>query len=231
MAALPLHNGSAFAQDTSSPASTNNISIADHVTEASLRFGIPEHWIYAVMHTESRGRISAVSSAGAMGLMQIMPATWANLRARYRLGNNAYDPRDNIHAGAAYLREMYDQFGAPGFLAAYNAGPGRYLEHVRKGRVLPAETRAYVAKIMPMIANGSSRQLAVNVQQTAPPVAKPFPVHWTQSDLFPPQKGQPDSALSPSTFSSPTAKNTESAVQAKIVSHSLFVDISARTSR
>tara|TARA_R110000772_G_scaffold61606_3_gene138754 strand:+ start:1860 stop:2606 length:747 start_codon:yes stop_codon:yes gene_type:complete len=227
---LLLHNGSVFAQDTLPPASTNSISIADHVTEAAQRFGIPEHWIYAVMHTESRGRISAVSSAGAMGLMQIMPATWASLQTRYRLGKNAYDPRDNIHAGTAYLREMYDQFGAPGFLAAYNAGPGRYLEHTRKGRVLPAETRAYVAKIMPMIANGSSTQLAVNVQPTTLPVANSIAAHWTQSDLFPSQNRQPDSVLSPSTFSS-AAKNTESVVQSKPVSNGLFVDISARTSR
>src|SRR5690606_2689110 len=118
----------------------------------------------------------------------------------------------------------YDQFGAPGFLAAYNAGPGRYLEHVRKGRALPVETRAYVAKIMPMIANGSSRQLAVNVQQTAPPVAKPVAVHWTQSGLFISENQHRDSALSPSKFS-PTAKNIASVVQAKPVSHDLFVDI------
>ena len=140
--AIPALGGDiAFAQKAGSPASTSSISIADHVTEASQRFGIPEQWIYAVMHTESRGRVSALSSAGAMGLMQIMPATWRGLRARYGLGKNAYDPRDNIHAGTAYLREMYDQFGAPGFLAAYNAGPGRYLDYVRKGRILPIETR------------------------------------------------------------------------------------------
>lgn len=228
---LSLHNGSVFAQESPSPSSAKSVSVADHVTEASQRFGIPEHWIYAVMKTESRGRILAVSPAGAMGLMQIMPATWASLRARYRLGNNAYDPRDNIHAGTAYLREMYDQFGTPGFLAAYNAGPGRYLDYVRNGRVLPAETRAYVAKIMPMIANGSSRQLAVNVQQRAPLVAKPIAVHWAQSGLFPSQNRQSDSVLSPSTFSPLTADNIVSGVQAEPVSHNLFANISARTSR
>src|SRR5690606_19183424 len=92
---LPLHNGSAFAQESPSSSSAKSVSVADHVSEASQRFGMPEHWIYAVMQTESRGRISALSPAGAMGLMQIMPATWADLRVRYRLGNNAYDPRDN----------------------------------------------------------------------------------------------------------------------------------------
>src|SRR5688572_12183654 len=96
---------------------------AAFIAEAARRFGVPEHWIRAVMRVESAGDVRAISSAGAMGLMQIMPATWAELRARYGLGSNPYDPRDNIMAGAAYLREMYDRYGSPGFLAAYNAGP------------------------------------------------------------------------------------------------------------
>ena len=73
-----------------------------------------------------------------MGLMQIMPKTYAELRARHRLGPDAYDPRDNILAGAAYLREMLDRYGSPGFLAAYNAGPLRYDQHLATGRPLPA---------------------------------------------------------------------------------------------
>jgi hypothetical protein len=80
-----------------------------------------------------------------------MPATWAELRVRHRLGGNPYDPRDNILAGAAYLREMHDRYGSPGFLAAYNAGPGRYEEYLA-GRPLPAETRAYVAALAPLSA-------------------------------------------------------------------------------
>jgi hypothetical protein len=74
------------------------------------------------------------------------------LRARYNLGADPYDPRDNILAGAAYLREMYDRYGAPGFLAAYNAGPGRYENHLATGRPLPDETLDYVATLAPMIA-------------------------------------------------------------------------------
>ena len=66
----------------------------------------------------------AISPKGAMGLMQLMPETWAALRARYGLGRDAFDPHDNILAGAAFLREMHDRYGSPGFLAAYNAGPG-----------------------------------------------------------------------------------------------------------
>lgn len=230
--AIPAYSGDiVFAREAASPAAAKSISIADHVSEASQRFGIPEQWIYAVMHTESRGRVSAVSPAGAMGLMQIMPATWASLRVRYRLGNNAYDPRDNIHAGTAYLREMYDKFGAPGFLAAYNAGPGRYLDYVRNGRNLPIETRNYVATIMPMIGGRTSNKLVVNVQPTDRTVAKPIAVHWTQSGLFASQNRQPDSALSPLTYSPPTSSKADSDLQEKPVSNDLFADISARTPR
>lgn len=107
--------------------------IAAYVTEASQRFGIPAAWIRAVMRVESAGDVRAISRAGAMGLMQIMPDTWAALRRRLSLGNDPYDPRDNILAGAAYLREMHDRYGAPGFLAAYNAG-SRSLRRIACGR-------------------------------------------------------------------------------------------------
>jgi hypothetical protein len=82
--------------------------------------------------------------------MQLMPRTYAELRARYGLGEDPFRPRDNVLAGAAYLREMYDRFGARGFLAAYNAGPARYVQHLAGGQ-LPAETRAYVAALTPVI--------------------------------------------------------------------------------
>ncbi len=128
----------AFGQNTAEQVSPRTIDIAAHVAEAAQRFGLPESWIYAVMRTESAGRISAVSSAGAMGLMQLMPGTWARQRARFGLGADPFDPRDNIIAGTSYLREMYDSYGASGFLAAYNAGPGRYEDWRDRGRPLPA---------------------------------------------------------------------------------------------
>ena len=123
-----------------------------HVSDAAARFGLPEEWVLRVIAAESGGRTELggrpiTSHAGAMGLMQVMPATWASLRARYRLGPDPHDSRDNIVAGTAYLREMYDRFGYPGLFAAYNAGPGRYGEHLARGRPLPRETRDYVAKI------------------------------------------------------------------------------------
>ena len=124
---------------------------AGYIAEASRRFGIPERWIRAVIRVESSGQVKAVSPKGAIGLMQIMPDTWTGLRLRYRLGRDPRDPHDNILAGAAYLREMHDRYGAAGFLAAYNAGPGRYAEYLARGRPLPAETRAYVAALAPLI--------------------------------------------------------------------------------
>jgi len=125
---------------------------AAYVAEAAQRFDIPAHWILAVMREESAGEARAVSpEKGAMGLMQIMPRTWDELRARYGLGRDPFDPHDNILAGAAYLRELHDRFGSPGFLAAYNAGPTRYAEHLVTGRPLPRETRDYVAALAPLI--------------------------------------------------------------------------------
>ena len=126
---------------------------APFVAEASERFGIPAAWINAVLDEESAGDPRAVSAKGAMGLMQIMPNTWADLRTRLSLGNDPHDPRDNILAGAAYLRELHDSYGSPGFLAAYNAGPGRYEDYL-DGRPLPAETQAYVARLAPIIDAG-----------------------------------------------------------------------------
>jgi soluble lytic murein transglycosylase-like protein len=124
---------------------------AAFVMEAAQRFSIPESWISAVMRVESFGDARAVSPKGAIGLMQVMPNTYAELRVRHRLGADPCDPRNNILAGAAYLSEMLDRYGAPGFLAAYNAGPARYDQHLIKGRPLPGETQDYVAKLAPMI--------------------------------------------------------------------------------
>lgn len=125
---------------------------AAHIAEAAKRFAIPERWIRAVMAVESTGNRTARSPKGAMGLMQIMPKTWNELRRRYGLGHDPWQPRANILAGAAYLREMHDRYGSmAAMLAAYNAGPRRYDAHLASGRALPAETVAYVAKIAAMI--------------------------------------------------------------------------------
>lgn len=124
----------------------------DHVAEASARFGVPAAWVRRVIAAESGGRTHrggrpVTSRAGAMGLMQLMPGTWADIRARLGLGDDPYDPRDNILAGTFYLAEMHARFGYPGLFAAYNAGPASYARHLATGAALPAETRAYVARI------------------------------------------------------------------------------------
>ncbi|WP_372621509.1 transglycosylase SLT domain-containing protein [Falsiroseomonas sp.] len=123
-----------------------------YIQQAARRFDVPERWIREVMRQESGGRQSVTSHAGAMGLMQVMPGTYAELSRRYGLGGDPYHPWDNIMAGTAYLREMYELYGAPGFLAAYNAGPRRLEDYLWAGRGLPAETRNYVARIGPRIA-------------------------------------------------------------------------------
>ena len=121
-----------------------------YIREASARFAISEEWIRRVMRAESGGLTMLdgrpiASRAGAMGLMQLMPGTWAEMRTKHALGRDPHDPRDNILAGTAYLRAMYDRFGYPGLFAAYNAGPQRYSEHLVARRPLPRETVRYVA--------------------------------------------------------------------------------------
>ena len=150
-AMLAASPAQAFAQSPQLVRPSPRVEIAGHVSEASQQFGIPERWIYAVIRVESAGRVRAVSTAGAMGLMQLMPGTWARQRARFSLGQDPFDPRDNILAGTSYLREMYDRYGAQGFLAAYNAGPGRYEDWLAGRRSLPLETRLYVARIAPLL--------------------------------------------------------------------------------
>ncbi|MBM3552683.1 MAG: lytic transglycosylase domain-containing protein [Alphaproteobacteria bacterium] len=152
LSALP-----AFAEPTRGDAIANEksrrLAIASALTEASNRFRLPVHWLRAVIRAESGGDAKSISSKGAIGLMQLMPATYAELRTRYGLGADPFDPRDNILAGAAYLRSLLDQYGEHGFLAAYNAGPGRYEDYLH-GRSLPAETTEYVRRIAPALSLG-----------------------------------------------------------------------------
>ncbi|WP_338663564.1 lytic transglycosylase domain-containing protein [Pararoseomonas sp. SCSIO 73927] len=126
-----------------------------HIREAANRFGVSEGWIRAIMRQESGGRINGsdglpiTSPVGAMGLMQVMPRTYERLRDEHGLGEDPYDPRDNILAGAAYIRAMSDRFGAPGFVAAYNAGPLRVEGVLSGAMILPDETINYLAKVVP----------------------------------------------------------------------------------
>ncbi len=147
---------------------------AAFVSEASQLFGVPASWICAVMGIESAGDVRSVSPKDAMGLMQIMPETWANLRIRSGLGADPFDAHDNILAGAAYL-ELHGRYGEPGFLAAYNPGPARYEQHLATGLPLPAETQNYVATLPPIVA-GEHIDGAV--------VARSITQPWSEAALF-----------------------------------------------
>lgn len=145
------------------------------IERAAQRFAMSPELIRAVIAAESAGKVFAVSSKGAMGLMQLMPATYRELRDRHGLGVDPFDPCDNILAGTAYLRALFDRYGDPGFLAAYNAGPGRYEAYLTGRKRLPAETIAYVARL-------SQQMLAPPA--TAEPRAAPDPEAWRRSGLF-----------------------------------------------
>ena len=122
-----------------------------YIREASRRFDVPERWIREVMRQESGGRVGATSPVGAMGLMQVMPGTYRELQRRHNLGDDPYHPHENMMAGTAYLREMYELYGSPAFLAAYNAGPRRLENYLYNRQGLPAETRNYVARVGPRV--------------------------------------------------------------------------------
>ena len=100
-----------------------------YIDEASTRFDVPAQWIRQVMRVESGGHEYingqlTVSAAGAMGLMQLEPETYREMAAQNGLGSDPFNPYDNIMAGTAYIHAMYEIYGSPGFLAAYDAGPG-----------------------------------------------------------------------------------------------------------
>jgi hypothetical protein len=126
-----------------------------YIRQVAQRFDVPQRWIRAVIQQESAGEVQALSPAGAMGLMQLMPSTYETLREEYGLGNDPFEPHDNIVAGTAYIRQMYQRYGAPGFLAAYNAGPERLDDYLANGDPLPAETVSYVSNVAPHLGSAT----------------------------------------------------------------------------
>jgi len=130
------------------------------IADAAKRYKIPAAWIRNVMRSETGGRTflngqPITSNRGALGLMQVEPGTYAQMAAQYRLGEDPFNPQDNINAGAAYLRWLHGKYGFPAMFAAYNAGPGHLEDHLHHGAPLPAETRAYVAGITRALGAGA----------------------------------------------------------------------------
>jgi soluble lytic murein transglycosylase-like protein len=173
VAGSPVLESSARAQTVAHSEAVDRF--AKFVDEASGRFAVPVGWIRAVMRVESGGDEHAISSRGAMGLMQLMPGTWVELSVRYGLGTDPFDVYDNIIAGAAYLKDMHDRFGSAGFLAAYHAGPARYEQHLTTGRLLPQKTIAYVAAVTPLLDDEHSERAPIRIGRAVP---------WQEAPLF-----------------------------------------------
>jgi soluble lytic murein transglycosylase-like protein len=148
------------------------------VVEASKRFGVPVSWLHAVMQAESGGRTmldethKIVSSAGAMGLMQLMPSTYEDMRVAYGLGSDPFDPRDNILASAAYLRFLRGKYGYPTMFAVYNDGPGNLEDRLRDGGLLPEETRLYLVNVTASVEGrkGAARGMAQFTRPNGSPI-------------------------------------------------------------
>lgn len=178
MAASPAQSQPVGVRAASSARSSTNV-VANAIQEASRRFHVPANWIRAVMSAESDGDDKSVSEKGAIGLMQVMPKTYAELQTKLGLGPDPFDPRDNIVAGAAYLAEMFDRYGEIGVLAAYNAGPRRYEDYLLRGRPLPTETTDYVARLAPEFGFASIPAAGISV----PPYALRAPMFVTLAAL------------------------------------------------
>lgn len=155
--ATSANSTAADAGVTSAPTSTSATapsgSLASIINTTAEKYNLPPSLLSAVIQQESGFNPNAVSSAGAQGLMQLMPSTAQSLGV-----SNAFDPAQNVDAGASYLRQLLNQFGGsvPLALAAYNAGPGA----VSKYQGVPpyAETQNYVQSILNHagLANASS---------------------------------------------------------------------------
>jgi hypothetical protein len=174
-----------------------------YIKEASARYSIPEKWIRTIISIESGGHTMLfgrpiTSSAGAMGVMQLEPDTYNQMSARNGLGSNPYDVRDNILAGTAYLRELYNRYGYPRLFEAYNAGPGVLENHIMRGIRLPAETVNYVR--MAVMGTGSPAAArravaeALDLRTKAKPAvklaaAKPAAAHAAKLALVKPAGG------------------------------------------
>jgi soluble lytic murein transglycosylase-like protein len=124
--------------------------LARVIVSESHRAGLPPNFVLAVIEVESSGRKDAISEAGALGLMQIMPTTGEFLADRidvpWRGRESLFDPVVNVRLGVHYLEELIDRYAdVRTALAAYNAGPGNVSSRIRNGKPVP---RRYADKVL-----------------------------------------------------------------------------------
>lgn len=175
-----------------------------YIREASQHSSVPEAWVRAVMHQESGGHEylngqPITSSSGAMGLMQLMPQTYADMQDRLNLGSDPYEPHDNIAAGTEYIGILSRKYGSPAFLAAYNAGPQRLEAYLNQSRPLPHETVAYVAAISPHLSDAPP--LNTTPMDTTPEDTSSVRAAWQKRTYTPTSQTITDTASLPAPLS------------------------------
>ena len=166
---------------------SSNTAHDEHIGEAAARFDVSVALVRAVIQTESAFDRLAVSSVGARGLMQLMPAT-----ARRFGVSDSFDARQNIFGGVRYLRVLLDMFGGDTVLAsaAYNAGEGA----VRRYAGVPPypETRGYVRKIQALLAGGGEAAPTASARPAVARAAKPRTMYrWVDADGTPHMSDNP----------------------------------------
>jgi hypothetical protein len=133
-------------------------NLDDIIMEAATRFEVPPSYINALIQQESGRKQFAESPRGAMGYMQVMPATYEGLRKQHGLGDDPFDTRNNILAGTAYLKEMATRFGSPqSAFAAYNMGPAGFERYQKGQQGMPAETSTYVSALTKKLGLGAEQ--------------------------------------------------------------------------
>lgn len=183
------------------PSSSVDDPLNGFIAEASERFGLPAAWIRAIVRLGSDGNARVARRNGAVGLMQLTPETWAELRPRYALGDDPFDPRDSILAGTAHLREMYDRYRLQEFFAAYYMGPTRYDEHLKSGLPLSADVQTFVAVLAALIEPGLKHVVGSPDRANA--------ASWRKAPLFV-VRSKRNSSDNPSAASAQTDRSTSS---------------------
>src|SRR3989441_7704433 len=140
------------------------VDINAHIREVATRYGVEPRLVAAIVAVESRFDARAVSRRGAEGLMQLMPATAADLDVQ-----DSFDPRDNIDGGVRHLKRLMVRFhnNLPLVLAAYNAGEQAVINH--RGIPPYRETRQYVVRVLRRYDHEAARVVAQQLAAPAPP--------------------------------------------------------------